>query len=271
VLETVSTGTAAPGMTHASAYVQDFTDGTSDAVYVGDLSGQLWRFDLTAATGAYPSPVKLATVTDSLGTAQPITTAPLIEIQPNTKKRFVMFGTGQLLDSSDITSAQEQTFYAILDGTATGFRGGVTSPVARAGMTPITNLATGAVLASTSMGWYIDLGKGSGIGWRIVNSPTANDGIVAFAPLLTIGDACSPSGVSRVYAIDFSNGSSALTDTAGFASFSSSVIDLRFISFDGRVRLVVGNIRGEIDKVNFRSPASTGLRLLNWREVPTLD
>jgi type IV pilus assembly protein PilY1 len=272
VLETVSTGTTAPGMTHASAYVQDFTDGTSDAIYVGDLNGQLWRFDLTATTGSYPSPIKLAVVTDSAGNAQPITTSPLIEIQPNTKKRFVMFGTGKLLDSTDITSAREQGFYAILDGNSTAFRAAVTSPVVRAGLMPVTNSTTGVTLSDTSMGWYIDLGTGSGIGWRLVNNPTATDGIVAFASMLTTGDACSPSGVSRVYAIDFNNGTSTLTDTtAGFASFSSSITDLRFISVDGRVRLVIGNTRGELDKVNYRSPPGVGLRVLNWREVPTVD
>jgi type IV pilus assembly protein PilY1 len=271
VLETMSTVTAAPGLTYASAYVQDFTDGTSDAVYVGDLNGQLWRFDLTALTGTYPSPVKLATVTDSAGNAQPITTAPLIEVQPNTKKRFVMFGTGQLLAATDITSNKEQGFYAVLDGTASAFKSAISRPVVRADLMAVPDLTTGVTLTSTSNGWYYDFGAGSGVGWRLVNSPTANDGIVSFTTMLTKGDACSPSGVSRVFAIDFQNGSSVLTDVNGFASFDSSITDLRFVSVDGRVRLVAGNIRGELDKVNFRSPAGSGLRLLNWREVPTVD
>ena len=131
LLEKVSTPTAAPGMTHASAYVQDYTDGTSDSFYAGDLNGQLWRFDVTAASGLYPEPVKLAALTDGTmaANAQPITTPPLIEIQPVSKKRFLLFGTGQLLDSSDVNSAREQTFYAIIDGNASGFRTGVVAPV----------------------------------------------------------------------------------------------------------------------------------------------
>lgn len=272
LLDKISTLTQAPGLTHASAYVQDFTDGTADAIYVGDLDGQVWRFDLTKAPAeTYDTPVKLATVTDRLGNIQPITTPPLIEIQPNSKKRFVMFGTGKLLDSTDITSNKEQTFYAILDGNASAFRTGISAPITRSGLTQINNLATGETLSATSMGWYLDLGFESGIGWRVVNNSTAYDGIIAFAPLLTTGDACSPAGVSRVYAIDFANGSSALTDGAAYQTFTSSITDLRFVSVDGRARLIAGNVRGGLDNIGFRPPTSVGLRLLNWREVPTVD
>ena len=37
------------------------SDETADSVYVGDLNGQMWRFDLTGTTGFYPQPVLLAT------------------------------------------------------------------------------------------------------------------------------------------------------------------------------------------------------------------
>ncbi|MEJ7686399.1 MAG: PilC/PilY family type IV pilus protein [Variovorax sp.] len=273
LLEKVSTPTAAPGLTHASAYVQDYTDGTSDSFYAGDLNGQLWRFDVTAATGLYPEPVKLATLTDGTMAAnpQPITTPPLIEIQPVSKKRFVMFGTGQLLDSSDVNSAREQTFYAIIDGNASGFRTGVVSPVTRADLTPILNLASGATLPNNSLGWYLDLGMDSSIGLRLVNNPVAFDGIVAFASLLTTGDACSPGGSSRIYAIDFSNGSSALVPAGDYVGFTTSITDLRFISVDGKARLVAGDVKGTLRNIGFRPPSSVGLRLLNWREVPTVD
>lgn len=272
LLERVSTNSSAPGMTHASAYVQDFTDGTSDAFYVGDLNGQLWRFDITAASGVpYPAPVKLATLTDgaSPANAQPITTPPLIEIQPLSKKRFVMFGTGQLLDSTDVNSTREQTFYAIIDGNASGFNAVVPAPVTRADLTPITNLTTGATV--NSMGWYLDLGQEAGVPLRMINNVTSFDGIVAFAPLLTSGDACSPGGKSRIYAIDFANGSSALVPAGAYISFNTSVTDLRFISVDGKARLVAGDVKGVLKNVGFRPPTSVTLRLMNWREVPTVD
>ena len=274
LLEKISTVTASLGLTQTTAYVNDFTDGTADAIYAGDLDGQLWRFDITAAkgsTGSYPVPVKLATLTDSSGAAQPITTQPLVEIQPLSKKRFVMVGTGQLLGSSDITSTAPQTFYAILDGNASGFSV-VTTPITRSSLTTVTDLIAGVALSNTSMGWYTELGSSSNIGWRVVLNPISYNGIVTFSSLLTSGDACSPSGQSRIYAIDFGTGKSILTPAGTtFVSSASAITDLRFIKVDKTVRLVSGDVQGILGNVPIAPPSSLSVRLLNWREVPTVD
>ena len=47
LLEKVQTPSSSIGLTQASAFVKDFSDETADSVYVGDLNGQVWRFDLT--------------------------------------------------------------------------------------------------------------------------------------------------------------------------------------------------------------------------------
>ena len=63
---------------------------------------------------------KIAKLTDSSGNAQPVTTAPQIEIDIGTGvDRFVFVGTGQLLDDSDLADHADQTFYAIRDGSET--------------------------------------------------------------------------------------------------------------------------------------------------------
>lgn len=280
LLQKVSTGIASNGLTHASAYVQDFTDYTADAIYVGDLGGQLWRFDVTAprdTTTAYPAPTKLALLTDgtTAARAQAITTQPLIEIHPLTRKRYVMFGTGQLLDTSDIASTTAQSFYAILDGTATGFApADATMPITRENLTALTNLGTGVTLPITSKGWYLDFGadSSSNIAWRLTLNPLAFNGIVSLATLLTVGDACSPSGISRFYAIDFGTGKSALTpDGQAFVESNSAITDLAVVGVDGKTRWLTGNVQGEVKKQNVKEPSGLGLRLLNWREVPTVD
>jgi type IV pilus assembly protein PilY1 len=277
LLQKVSTGAAANGMTHASAYIQDFTDGTADAIYVGDLDGQLWRFDVTAPRGsttAYAAPTKLATLTDggSPAKAQPITTRPLLEVHPATRKRFVMFGTGQLLDSSDISSAAAQSFYAIIDGTSTAFRpADATMPVTRAQLTAVTDVTVGVTLPNTSMGWYLDLGSSGGIGLRMVSDPKSFNGIVSFAPILTTGDACSPSGTSRIFAIDFGTGKSALIGSVAYVQYTTAITDLRFVGVDRVARLIAGDVQGVLRNVGFTPPAGVNLKLLNWREVPTAD
>lgn len=277
LLQKVSTGIAANGMAHATAYISDLTDGTADAIYVGDLNGQLWRFDLTAPAGStanYPAPTRIALFTYGATSpkAQPITSRPLVQVHPATRKRYVMVGTGQLLDASDINSSAIQSFYAVIDGTATGFRpADSTMPVTRSGLTAVTNLVDGNVIPDSSRGWYLDLGAEGSIGLRMVASPTAFNGIVAFSSLLTTGDACSPSGQSRVYAIDFNSGRTALTSGEAFVQNSTAITDLKFVGVDGTVRLISGDVRGDLRKINFTPPSGTTLRLLNWREVPTAN
>ena len=42
-------------------------------------------------------------------------------------------------------------------------------------------------------------------------------------------------------------------------------------SVDGTARLVTGDVKAKLEKVDFTLPAGQGIRLLNWREVPTVD
>ncbi|MET3182781.1 UNVERIFIED_ORG: type IV pilus assembly protein PilY1 [Variovorax guangxiensis] len=274
LIEKIATPTSSNGLTQASAYVADFGDNTTDSVYAGDLDGQLWRFDLTAekgSTASYPAPTLLATLTDASTNAQPVTTAPLIEIHPVSRKRFVLLGTGRLLDSSDVSSTAAQTFYAILDGTAGAFSA-VSTPVTRSQLTQVTDVTAGITLSNTSKGWYFDLGTTGGVGWRMVINPVAFNGIVGFSSLLTTGDACSPSGQSRVYAVNYGTGRSVLLPSStGFVAVSSSVIDLRFVSVDGTTRIVAGTTKGETKKVDADLASGISLRLLNWREVPAMN
>jgi type IV pilus assembly protein PilY1 len=278
LLERVRTGAASDGLAQASAYVQDFSDNTADAVYAGDLNGQMWRFDVTIPKGSstpYPVAAKLALVTDGMPSAktQPITTPPLIEIQPQSRKRYVLFGTGQLLDAIDVGSTNSQSFYAILDGTSTAFAP-LSSAVIRSQLTQVTDPVNGVTLPNTSLGWYLDLGidATTGIAWRLVNNATTFSGIVAFAPLLTTGDACSPSGNSRLYALDFATAKSVLTPAGTpYVAYPNAITDIKFLGVDRSVRLVTGDVKGQIKRQDFSLPVGQGIRLLNWREVPTVD
>jgi type IV pilus assembly protein PilY1 len=212
----IKTPNLSHGLTQASAFVKDFSDETADSVYVGDLDGQVWRFDLVTSdlAGHYLPPVLLATVTSPTGgLAQPITTAPLIEIHPVNRKRYVLFGTGVLLAITDLPNTQMQSFYAIIDGTAASFNA-IGAPITRANLTPVTNAQLGGTTTGTvinppvpnmlpagSKGWYTDLGidSASGVGWRVILNPQAFNGIVTFASSLTTAtDPCIPQGSSRV-------------------------------------------------------------------------
>ena len=278
LLEKVQTPSASVGLTQASAFVKDFSDNTADSVYVGDMGGQLWRIDITGTTGHYPAPVLLFTATETgTGTPQPITTAPLIEIHPITRKRYVMFGTGVLLAVTDLPSTQQQSFYAIIDGTASSFVQPIVAPITKSNLTPITqaNLTNLNSIAAGNQGWYTDLSVDpvSGIGWRVLLNPQAFNGVVAFATSLTTAtDPCSPQGTSRVYALDFATVTSVLQPSPlPFHVYTFAAINLRFAGANGNPELIVGLTQGQPEKVpaNLTSPLAT--RLLNWREVPTVE
>lgn len=282
LLEKISTGSGTPandaGLAHLNTYVLDRTDGTADAAYAGDLQGNLWRLDLTATSGAYPAPLLFAVLTDENGGTQPVTTRPMIEVQPNQNKRYVLIGTGRLLETSDIINAQGQNFYAILDGT--GFRfnqstdlpSGVAFPLVRANLTANTNLLTGLTGApASSMGWYVDLGVSSnGVAWRVLSAPTSFFGVTAFASTLPNGDVCNPSGSSRVYGVNFGSGRTVL-DVGAYESLAGVVTDLRFFSVDGKPRLIAGSDQGSLSSIRGNFGTAAGMRRLNWRELPIVD
>lgn len=125
-------------------------DGLIDTVYAGDLTGKMWKFDLSNANPANwgvafsGSPLFTA---DHSGTPQPITTPPEVTLHPS-GGMMVLFGTGKFLESTDNTSTATQTFYGIHDNGAT---------VAKASLTPITVSTTtigGVTFRTTEAGCY---------------------------------------------------------------------------------------------------------------------
>lgn len=286
LLEKIGTGVgtagAQAGLAHVNAFVLDRTDGLADAAYAGDLLGNVWRLDLTPDSGPYAAPLRLATLSNAGGDAQPVTTRPLIEVDAKSGRRFVLIGTGRMLDNSDIGSSSQQRFYAIVDGkstrigTAADLPPSVSYPITRANLADNTNLTDSISFdLATQVGWYIELGNGTGSaspGWRVVTDPSAAFGIVTFASTLPSGDACNPSGSSRIYAINLGTGKSALTNGETFIDFSTavtgSVTDLGFLTIDGEPVLLAGSDNGSLGRPPGEFSNRAGIRRLNWREVP---
>lgn len=297
-------------LAHVEAYVPNSANGTADALYGTDLQGNIWRVDLTATTRTSTTAasvsydytiVQLASLTDSEGTVQPITTRALIESDPSSGKRYVLVGTGQLLSDNDAAATQVQAFYAIIDGTdgygdfyntdsaissasgtATVTHSGIALPtsiefpVTRTVMAANTDLTTG-IGSTTSvtkpMGWYFDLPADSdtGIAERVTVRPDAINGIVAFAGNLPNGDACSPAGTAHAYAVAFSDGVTALADGVTSIAFTTTLTDISFYKVNGKVYLYGGKGDGEVVSVDGSYAGSTTYKRLSWREVPTAD
>lgn len=95
-----------------------------DYVYVGDLLGNMWKFDLTdpnysawdVAYGGSPNPPEpLFQARDALSNPQPITTKPEVMFHCEKFGYMVTFGTGRYLGTTDLTDSSLQTIYGIWD------------------------------------------------------------------------------------------------------------------------------------------------------------
>lgn len=281
LLEKISTGVgtsgAPAGLAHIQPFVLDLADGTADAVYAGDLLGNLWRFDVTAASGSYPTPTRLATLKDASGTVQPITSRPLPLIQPGTNKRFITIGTGRLLATSDVSASQVQSFYAIVDGNAVrpgnaaDLPSGVSYPILRANLHQLTDLTQKVTFTTSEVGWYVELGTtGSGSNWRVLNEPTAYFSSVLFASTRpTTTDACNPSGTSHVYIIDLGTGQSQLANNAAYLPVEGVVTNIVVLGIAPGAKAFVGTDKKPPDQA-YDIPTGAGLGFLrmNWREIP---
>lgn len=285
LLEKVATntdGAVDAGLAHVQAFVLDRSDGTADSVYGGDLLGNLWRVDLRGSS-AYPAATQLASLRDSSNNPLPVTSRPLIVVQPGTNTRWITLGTGRLLASGDTSSTQSQAFFAIKDGTglapgsSTSLPSSVSYPITKTNLLQLTDLTKKAAIdTSSQVGWWYDLGTGaSNLGWRVLMEPTAFNGIVSFTSMLPSGEACSPSGTSRVYAIDLGTGQSKLTSGSSTVSYlttvSGVVSDLRFYSVSTKPRLIACNEKGECKNQTGNWTSELGMRRLNWRELQTAD
>lgn len=289
LLEAIATpegSTSAPiNLGHIRAFVNDYGDYTADAVYGADLRGNLWRWDLTG-DGSYPSPTKIATLTNGAGDALPVTTPPLLGVDPTTKKRYVMVGTGQLLSDSDTNSTSLQAFFAIVDGTGDsgGFYTDKTLPagyafaLSRTDLTGVTSFLSELGDSASPMGWYHDFGSGSGtsIAERVVVEGDVALGMVAFSATLPNGDACEPAGSSRTFAVRFATAKSAMVDasgaTVGYVSDTDTTTDLLFTKdSDGTTTsLTRGSTSSGVTNTTVDNGVSK-FRFLSWREISTVD
>jgi type IV pilus assembly protein PilY1 len=283
------------GLAHVNGFVGDARSGLADALYAGDLWGNVWRVDLTGTTGSY-SALKIASLTAANGTSQPVTTSPVIEVDVSTGKRYVFVGTGKLLDSTDLSSTQTQTFYAINDGTLSSFYTSSTLP-ASAGSFPInradmvnatSSILTGITASSTTpMGYYIDLGTNPSNGKTnfISTEMSSAAGTISFiANSVNNSNTCNPVGSNLTYALSYGTGQSALADSAGnlIQNISGSglgqslnFVQGTFLDSNGATQKLLNLVKcddqGNCAVLKPKNSSTKPFTQLNWRELPTAD
>ena len=156
-------------------------------VYAGDLQGNLWAINVTNASPVNWTARLLFQARDSLGNPQPITTTPVVTLNPNYPRHpglFLMFGTGQLLTANDLLNTQTQTIYGVWDeplASSSFTRANLQQQtlnlisVGQSGLTePILTVTTTAINWTNLVGWYADLPTP---GQRTITTPALLNGV----------------------------------------------------------------------------------------------
>lgn len=271
------------GLAQIAAYVENGDiDNTGTYVYGGDLMGNVWRFDLTAANANSWNVKRLAVLKDSSSNTQPVTTVPeLSKITINgSDKRFVYVGTGQYLGDTDVATTGTQTMYALVDD--------LSSP---AGSTPVisdptrsnlqqqtlsldvsgtTRTATNTTVDfATKKGWYVDMPAS---GERINTDPAIALGALVFTSNIPSSDVCTPGGSSWLNILDYKTGGK-LTDST--VLWSSTYLGNALASRPVLIKLPSGAVKALVRKsdattittgVPLPSSSTTGKRV-SWREL----
>lgn len=293
------------GMATPGVYDVD-GDGDIDAIYSGDLKGNLWKIDVSSATpaawgfafmsGATPQP--LFTAVDSLGTRQPIT-APIsiskndVPTDPNIGKRFIFFGTGSYFRNGDTADKSVQTLYGLIDeNLPIGGRGNLTQRSIQLTSTfsgkPV-RVFSAAVAGDMvgKKGWYLDLIVGGvADGERIVTAAEAYrlaEPTLLFSSIIPVDDPCKPGGKGYINALspftggrltygffDISNNNSFSDDVVGGYGIGSVDLGIGMPSKPKVIgdQLVVGGSSGIVKSIKINTGAKK-TRRVSWREIIT--
>ncbi len=283
ILSKTSTGvgstTDPSGFAKVSAWARDpETDNTTQYVYGGDLRGNLWRFDLATAT---PTVMRIATLLDSAGRVQSVTTRPELGLVDS--NRVVFVGTGRYLGSSDLQDpatlsppgdwSYVGSLYGVKDSSADHG-----SPRTNNSFVPRTIVDLGSnrrgvsgsiVDWSVHNGWFMDLPS---VGERINIDPQLALGTLVVTGNIPNDNACTAGGDSWIYQFNYRNGlavSTATGNEVGLFRSGTLTVGNAIIRLQGTtLKVITTGASGvkETRGLNVGSGA-TNARRIGWREV----
>ncbi len=207
-IDTKAGGATTPNGLSTPITVDSDGDKIVDAIYAGDLLGNLWKFDVSStnpsawvvANGGSPLFIACSNPSACDTTRQPITGKPQIsgvntKIGQKAKTVMVYFGTGKYFETVDnnVTNAQTQTFYGIWDNNTTVAKTDlqaqtITDEIVQNGFN-MRATSNNLVSYPTQKGWYMDLLKPSTTtsdGERVVSFPLFRGGRITFSTLIPI-------------------------------------------------------------------------------------
>lgn len=289
-----STTPCPAGLAKFSVYVDSSsTNNTGKRIYAGDLLGNLWRIDISqlTATGGTATVQLLATLADSGGVRQPVTSTPELGNVSGTPMVFV--GTGQYLGVSDISTTGVQSVYGIKDPLTTvvsssGIYGSPRSVTCSGslktncfvkqvlqdsgGVRTASSTVSYSIDLTTMNGWYLDLPE---TGERMDTDPDLQLGTLAFTSNIpSSASACSAGGSSYLNYVDFRTGLT-ISGATQVGVLLSNGSNTALATAPTLVRLPNGKVIGitnlsdgsTITSNTPVSPTGQRTRRVSWREL----
>jgi len=266
-------GTTDPsGLSRINAWVDNaFNDNTVLRVYGGDLKGNMWRFDLDPTASDYMTAYKLTTLVNGSGNPQPITARPeLGEVQGFA---VIYVGTGKLLGTSDMSTTQTQSIYAIRDDLSTSneviSRSNMVQQTLTASSASTRTTTSNAVDFNTKMGWFVDLPDS---GERVNVDPILQLGTLVVPSNVPSNDTCVAGGHGWINFFDYRTGSFVAGASANMASTkiaASLVVGINVVQLPGGkvVTIVTTADNQQLTQQTPVAPAGIAGRRVTWREL----
>jgi len=254
-------------------------DGYVDRVYVGDLGGQMWVFDVSFDAVRNISKSRwtgkrLFRAPKEKQERHPVYYQPSVALDPSGTP-WVFFGTGDREDP--LKKNTKDRFYGVKDddarGTTDSDKGGY--PYSEEDLTDVTSNNT-YTQDALKKGWFIVLEKGE----KVLARPMVYNRIVYFTTYTDTGtDPCKVAGTGKLYSVEYLSGGGALNFSDG--TYATGTVSGRSvvttgsglpsapvitINTKGVASVIVGTVSGQIMSKNAFSPARDN-EILYWREV----
>jgi hypothetical protein len=289
IISKLSTGVGSPsspsGLGRIAAWNSAPSSNQASYIYGGDLLGNIWRFDING--GAV---FKMATLMDASGNVQPIMTTPTLGQIDG--ERVVFVGTGQYLQTTDLSTTQVQSLYAISDNSTTTFVDpraytkptGSTTPGQMVQQT-ITENGTSSRTGSSNpvdfnidRGWYLDFpdsGERENVDSQLVQ------GTLIVPTIVPSNTVCAPGGYGWLNYFDYASGSpvpvnlstqNGAVNTNVSVQYTSPVVGINVLYIGGSPIVEVVNANNPTPQVNNNVPIETGTSnfqgtRVQWREL----
>jgi type IV pilus assembly protein PilY1 len=258
------------------AVVDTNSDGFIDKIYIGDLGGQMWVFDVSFDGANKKS--------NSKWTGKRLFIAPSsdtekhrIYYQPAVAfdrygNPWVYFGTGDREHPNDLSNPAER-FYAVKDSGIGNF------PRSETDLLDVTSSNT--FTPTSKDGWYIQLEKSTQKSEKVLAKPVVFNKLVYFTTYVytTTANPCSVPGEAKLYIVEYLSGGGALevddlidlagspsqqrSKTIGPGGPSNPVIT---VDVKGKASVTVGTTSDQVFSTQILSH-SKSKEILYWREV----